>query len=327
MSSSVCSYTRPRVVHILESLKAGGAETLVRNLAAGFVQSEFELQIISIYDDLLSESERASLAAPSISIGRRRRSDFSFFPKLVATLRELKPEIVHCHVSAGKYAGRAAAILASVPAIVFTEHGGDRRDFLRTTINRVLHSYTTRFVTFTDSYRLQLSRIERIPLQQISVIPNGVAAPPVVDKFEIRQSIGIPINAFVLYLSARLTEQKNQMLAIRAFAEVAQVHDGWSLVVAGTGPLDKSLRDEASKIAKGRVRFLGYRDDAAALCRAMDVFIMSSNWEMMPLALGEAMRAGLPVVSTPWTGVENFLIDGVTVSFPVVFRCRNLSAR
>ena len=60
------------------------------------------------------------------------------------------------------------------------------------------------------------------------------------------------------------------------------------------------------------VRFLGFRDDAASLCVAMDAFVLPSLWEHMPLALGEAMRAGLPVVTTPWAGAEAFVDDGVT---------------
>jgi glycosyltransferase involved in cell wall biosynthesis len=300
------------VVHILESLKTGGAETLVRHLAAGFEPSEFELILLSVYQDRLSESERLSLRARSISIGRKGRSDLSFFPRLVAALRELHPDIVHCHISAGRYAGRAAAILAEVPAIVFTEHGGDPWDLGRSVINRVLHARTARFVTFTESQRRRFAASEHVALDRISVIPNGVAIPPTGDRFELRRQLGIAPSAFALYLPARLTQQKNQVLAIKAFAEIASSRENWRLVIAGAGPLENLLRAETAKLLPGRVAFLGFREDASALCRCMDAFVMCSTWERMPLALGEAMRAGLPVVSTPWDGVEDFLGDGVT---------------
>ena len=61
-----------------------------------------------------------------------------------------------------------------------------------------------------------------------------------------------------------------------------------------------------------RIEFLGFRDDAATLGRAMDLFLLPSVWERMPLALGEAMLAGVPVVTTPWAGVTEFVADGET---------------
>ena len=60
------------------------------------------------------------------------------------------------------------------------------------------------------------------------------------------------------------------------------------------------------------MRFLGFLDDAASLAPAMDALLLPSEYEHMPLALGEAMLAGLPVVTTPWRGHESFVRDGVT---------------
>ena len=93
-----------RVVHVVQTLKAGGAETLVRGLCAGLAEAGIAVTVVSIYPDDLSQSERAALGFPVVSLGRRGRSDFGFFPRLVATLRELAPDVVHAHLHAGKYA-------------------------------------------------------------------------------------------------------------------------------------------------------------------------------------------------------------------------------
>ncbi len=302
-----------RVVHVVQHLKGGGAETLVRGLCAGLARQGIAVTVVSIYPDGLEESERAALGFPVVSVERCSRTDVGFFPRLVTTLRKLAPDVVHAHLHAGKYAGRLAALTARSPALVFTEHGDEAGGALRQAVNRVLHPRTTRFITFSDTQRLRFSAAEHVPLEQIAVIPNGVDAPPAGDRGALRAALGIAPEVFAVYLPARMTAQKNQALALRAFAR-AWRGDAWrKLYFAGAGPLEGDLQRLADTLElAGRVHFLGFRNDAATLCRAMDLFLMTSLWERMPLALGEAMRAGLPVVTTPWTGYEDFVRDGET---------------
>ena len=75
-----------RVVHIIESLKGGGAEAMVRVLPAALAREGIDARVISIYDDGLSCAERAALGVPLLTVGRRCRSDITFFPRLVAAL-------------------------------------------------------------------------------------------------------------------------------------------------------------------------------------------------------------------------------------------------
>jgi len=103
---------------------------MVRALTAGLARAGIDARVISIYDDGLSVAERMALGVPLLTIGRRSRRDISFFPRLVAALRDWRPDIVHGHLSSGKYAGRAAAALAGVPVIVFTEHGDEARGLM-----------------------------------------------------------------------------------------------------------------------------------------------------------------------------------------------------
>jgi len=302
-----------RVAHVVECLKSGGAEMMVRTLTAGLRERGVDVRIVSIYDDRLDDRERRELGVPLVTIGRRNRRDVAFFPRLIGALREMRPDVVHAHVSAGKYAGRFAAMLAGIPAIVFTEHGDDVHDPLRFAINRVLHARTQRFITFSDAQRRRFARRERVPLSKVVVIPNGVGEPPDGNRDELRAALGLPAAAFVLYLAARLGVEKNQHLALGALAELHRRGKAWHLVLAGAGPLEGALRAEAAALELARhVHFLGFRDDAAQLMRAMDAFVMPSLRESMPLALGEAMRAGLPVAIVPWDGASDLVSDGLT---------------
>jgi glycosyltransferase involved in cell wall biosynthesis len=308
------SPARPlRVVHVCQQLRSGGAETLIRGLCAGLAEDGFAVSAVSIYDDALDAPARAALPFDVVSGLRRGQWDAAFFPRLVAQLRRLRPDVVHAHLHAGKYAGRAAAIAAGVPVIVFTEHGDELGGGVRRAANRLLHPHTTRFVTFSEGQRARFAASEAVALEKIVVIPNGIAAPPPLDRAAARAALGLASDACALYLPARFSEQKHQSLAVRAFARLAPARPHWRLVLAGQGPLEDRVRDEALALGLAdRVAFLGFREDAAALCRAMDAFLMPSRWERMPLALGEAMRSGLPVVTTPWDGVDDFVRDRET---------------
>ncbi len=303
-----------RVVHVVQHLRGGGAEVLVRSLCAGLVAAGVDTRVVSIYADGLSTEERAALPYGLDTIGRRSRTDIAFFGRLVATLRRVRPTIVHAHISAGKYAGRAAAIAAGVPHIVFTEHGHDVDSRIAALAARALHLGTERFVTFSPDQRDAFAHRERVSPSRVVVIPNGVEPPPAADRAAIRAELGIAQDVLALYLPARMAPQKDQTLAIRALARAFPGGDGAAvLFLAGTGPDEAELRTLVREFGLGeRVRFLGYRDDAPRLMRGMDAYVLASRWERMPLALGEAMLADLAVVSTPWEGSAAFLRDGET---------------
>ena len=308
------SSPRVRVAHIVETVRSGGAETVVRELCGALGRHGVDATIVSIYDPNLDAEQRAALGVPLVEIGRKGRYDVGFFSRLVAALEALEPDVAHVHLHAGKYAGRLAAIAAGVPSIVLTEHGDDRDDPLRAAVRSFLNPRTTRFIALTYTQRRALAISERVPLERIEVIPNGVGVTQAPSRARTRLALAIPAQARALYLPARLCPQKNQALAVRALAlAAANGRADWMLVLAGKGPDEPSLRRLVRALGiRDRVRFLGYRPDAPALHAAMDAFLMPSLWERMPLALGEAMLANVPVVTAPWEGHGEFVLDGAT---------------
>ena len=302
-----------RVVHVVQTLVAGGAETMIRTLCPRLVEAGIDVRVVSVYPSGLDEAGRAKLGAPLVDLGRRGGSDAGFFPKLVRTLRDLRPDVVHAHLHTGQYAGRFAAMLAGVPAIVLTVHGDEPGGALRWAIDRVLHARTKRFIVFTQAQRRRYASEQRVPIERIDVIPNGVEIPRAAGSREaVRAQLGVPADAFAVYGVGRLAPEKNQTAALDALVALARrgVHDV-HLVLAGTGPLASVLRARADALGIAqRVHFLGHRDDAPELAFAMDVFLLTSLRERMPLALGEAMLAGLAPVVTPWAGSDDIIRSG-----------------
>lgn len=303
------------VVHVVGTLRDGGAETLLRGLLPRLAtSSELDVHVISVYDPRLDEDERVALGATLHVIGRRGRSDLRFAPRLLATLRSLRPDVVHGHIHTGKYAGRIGAIAAGVPAIVFTEHGDEAGGALRWLVKRVLNARTDRFIVFTDAERERYAAAEGISPAKIAVIANGITIPPLPDRQSIRERLGIQPGTLAIVSAARLVTQKNQSLAIRALAQLRMSgHHNLRLFVIGDGPDAGALHQLVDELSlRSIVSFLGYRKDALEIVASSDIMVLPSLWEKMPLVLGEAMLANVPVVSSPWTGVKAFIEDGVT---------------
>jgi glycosyltransferase involved in cell wall biosynthesis len=304
-----------RVLHILASIERGyGAEHQVVELLKRLPSSAFDAALLTIY--ATPPAEREGLPFPVLYGGRQARKDMLFLGRLVHEIRHFQPDIVHTHTHVGKYWGRLAAVIARVPLIVHTEH--NPCDFRRTALERaadwVLQRATSRIVTFFREQGVSLSAFEQFPIEKLVIIPNGLPLPEArsADRVESRKALGIPANKYAILVVGRMAFQKNQSLALRALAAMRDdVRREVVVLFVGSGNDEVVLRGLARALqVDEHIRFLGYRSDVPALLAGADLVLMTSWFEGMPLALLEAMIAGVPIVSTPWLGARNMLGDG-----------------
>ena len=153
---------------------------------------------------------------------------------------------------------------------------------------------------------------------EITVIPNGVD----VDRFAIprdtraatRDRLGIPPDAFLMGVVARLAPEKGQHVLIRSFpAIVAAVPHAWLLLV-GEGSETDALRAQVRALpsrARGRVVFGGPRRDVASVVAALDLAVVPSLREAQGLAVLEAMAAGRPVIASAVGGIPETIRNGI----------------
>ena len=112
---------------------------------------------------------------------------------------------------------------------------------------------------------------------------------------------------------ARLDPQKNPLGLIDAFAGALAADPQWRLLLVGDGSLRKQAEAHAGSLGLGaRVHFLGVRPDIDALLPECDLFALASDWEGMPMAIIEAMAAGLPVAATAVGGVPELVAHQAT---------------
>ena len=301
-------------MHVIASLSGYGAERFVAALLPALAREGADVAALTVYPTRRPSASRSE-AVPVFCAGRRARVEAGFFPRMVRAIRRFRPTIVHTHTHNGKYWGRLAAVAARVPHIVHTEHDPN---FSPNAVERVadalLARVTDQFIAFSEGHRLRLARAERIRLSRIAVIPNGIvhAQADADARARGRALLGVAPDQLVVLMIGRLEAQKNHALALRAFARLADdVKPKARLFIAGDGGCAAKLHAQADALELAdSVAFLGFRSDALSLLTGADAMLMTSRAEAMPIALIEAMGAAIPVVSTPWAGVEEMLDDG-----------------
>ena len=302
----------PRVMHVITDLGTYGAERFLLELL-----SELPRHIPSVGVMLVAArtSPEGLGAIDVFPVGRRGRYDLGFLLRMTSLLRSWKPDIVHTHTHHGKYWGRLAAVSAGVRTVVHSEHNSEFESrFPFTVLNRALHARTDRFVALSPSHGAALAKAEHIPLERIAVIANGIRLPirQPSDRQVARDLLGIDDTTLALLHVGRLASVKNQRLAIEALALLAPpLRKRAKVFFIGDGDDREALEAVAkSRQVEDRVVFLGYRTDVAALLPAGDLWLMTSLNEGMPLSLIEALAAGVPIVSTPWSGADAILDGG-----------------
>jgi glycosyltransferase involved in cell wall biosynthesis len=230
-------------------------------------------------------------------------------------LRETKPAIVHTFLLTASLYGRLAAWLERVPIVIGTEVNiYERKRRHHIVAERMLMARTSRVIVSANSVRdFYVSQIHADPAK-IDVVYNAVdwkSIQPTQSRAHMRASLGIDANARLAGVIARLTEQKGHRYLFRAMAspELADMQ----LIVVGDGDLRDVLKADAQALAIApRVHFLGARRDLGDLLAALDVFVMPSLWEGLPLSMILAMGAGLPVVATAVAGIPEVVENGKT---------------
>jgi glycosyltransferase involved in cell wall biosynthesis len=150
---------------------------------------------------------------------------------------------------------------------------------------------------------------EKVPESKLHVIPNGIPLerfhPDAVERARIRAELGIPPDALVFGTVGRLAPEKDYPLLVRATAPL--LGEDTRLVIVGGGPHREAIEATIPEGKKKYVTLTGARRDVPALLAAMDVFSLTSETEGLPLAIPEAMAAGLPVVATAVGGLPSIV--------------------
>ncbi len=229
--------------------------------------------------------------------------------KIRKVLKRHRIELIHAHETAPALVARLATLGLKIP-ILMTYHGSEPERVPH--VGRVGRLTAKRIIT--PSFRTAKDLQERggVPKSKVSVIGLGVHPAATIETELVRQRrrelLGDDGNLLVVTI-ARLAPQKGIDILIDVVRRVSSRRKDIRFVVVGDGPLrDDVKRWSAEAGTESCLRFVGRSDEPYAYLKAADLFMLTSNWEALPITIVEAFRAGLPVIATDTGGVKE-LVD------------------
>jgi L-malate glycosyltransferase len=287
------------IVQVTYSLVAGGAERYALDLATTIDPRRFESRVYALDKGGPLEAEIREGNVPFAIMGRRPGIDFRLMWRLYREFRRNKASIVQTHHFSQLFYSLAGARLAGA-SVIHTEHG--LSTYTKPHLRRALR-FLSRFcaaVVVVGSEGVRLMEKDLKIHSKVHLIPGGVK----LDKFasaraDARSALGIAESDRILTTVARLHPEKNHRMLVQAFAIVKQTLRNVQLLIVGEGPERAAIEQEIATLRlEASVRLLGVRRDIPVILNASDLFLLSSDREGLPIAILEAMAAGLPVVAT-----------------------------
>lgn len=310
---------RPSILFIGTQIATGGAQKLLLELGEWLSSQGYDVTVVFFYDrDNLYQDwiSRYPFTIYNLDAFNNNLSRTKNIPNLITGLKKLwsifkqkdfDATITFTHDS--NILGLPIAWLARVPERIGT-HLGEIRGM--PSWQRKLHTFLINIgmiqTLVTSSSRLKEDSIHQgVKANRIQVIYNSIT------PFEIKETTRkegrsylqlSSTNIFVLSIG-RLVYEKGHEFLIRAMAKVRDSNDNVKTYICGSGPLYEDLDGLIKELRlQEHVKLLGYTEDLTQLLASADVFALPSRWEGLPMALLEAMMAGLPIIATQVSGVE-----------------------
>lgn len=278
----------------------GGAEKALVDLALHLDRRLYNVSVCATrsagnYQPLLDGA-----GVPTFILERHTRREAYKMLRLVRLLRRQPVHILHTHLFGSNTWGRILGKLAGVPVIIAHEHWSTKSQ-QEIWVDRLLYRLSDRILVPSQESKRVVASTDHIPSNRLSVIYNGVDIEQFKsrnDAADTRRELGVPANAILVGYVGRLSPEKGgQDILIRAISKVRQTHANVCLLVVGDGPLRPGLEKLAADLDEPII-FTGLRADIARILGAMDIFVLPSLHEALPIAALEAMATRLPVVAT-----------------------------
>jgi glycosyltransferase involved in cell wall biosynthesis len=310
-----------RICHLIQPAPHGGAESVVRALAAGHLALGHEVSVAALLqaDQPAEHDFLVSLAEAGVPVRAVRYSTRAYMKEcreVLALLRDLRPDLVHFHGARAVVLHGGTARRLRIPKLV-TVHGFTGGG-LRVRFYDGLHRFALRRfeAVVAVSYPLEKFLARHLAPTRLVCIPNAWSPrSPVLPTTSARALLGLPIAGFQIGWIGRLEPEKGADVLIEALVYLRDLP--WHATLIGAGSEGTGLQKKVADLGlQDRIRFAGAIPDAARLCGAFDVIALSSRTEGTPIVLFEAMAASVPIVATAVGGIPDVVGNSSALLVP-----------
>lgn len=310
-----------RILQLISSRGFFGAENVMIELSKALRAYECECYIgiighsNNLYKSILCEASKNGLKTEVFFC--RSQFDIKTIMKIRKFIKENKMDIIHSHGYKSNFYGLLASLNLNINRITTCHNwiGNGRKMKLYEYIDKLLLRNFDKVIAISEELK---NEILRSGIFKVMIINNGID----IERFKlqatghrlkIKEAFGIKENEKAIGTVGRLTVEKGHSYLIETFEKAVKEFPDTKLLIVGDGPLKESLESRAMSLGlKDNIIFTGIRNDIPELLSIMDIFVLPSLKEGMPMVLLEAMAARKAIIATKVGAVIKIIDDGVT---------------
>ncbi|MBR3628079.1 MAG: glycosyltransferase family 1 protein [Elusimicrobia bacterium] len=294
-----------KILEITGSLNCAGIETLLVNVLKNIDKTKYKIDFLVVANKkYFYTDEVLKFGSKIYTYPFKKVYKFLipfFFLKEIFVILKNKYDVVHCHFYFSSGIILFLAWLCGVKTRIVHSHT-ERKMFAPKILIKPFTKIMQKIIDIFATDKIACSKEAGIALygnnSNFKIVNNGV----IIDKFkfnsqirqQIRESFNLE-NSFVVGHIGRFVELKNHYFLVDVFNEILKYKKNSVLLLIGEGPLEEKIKEKVKNLKIGeQVKFLGIRNDINNIYQAMDVFLLPSVFEGLPIVGIEAQTAGLP---------------------------------
>ena len=298
-----------KIVYVITGLGMGGAETQVCNLADEFSKLGNKVSIIYLTGEKVVTPSDPAIEIVSLNMNKSLLSPVKAFIQFIKLIKRMKPDIVHSHMVHANLFTRFARLFVTMPRLVSTAHSSNEGGKLR----MLAYKLTDKLADITTNVGQEsvnaFIAAKAAPEGRIISMPNGINAErfqfDAEAKLAIRNELKLKPEQKIVLAVGRNDPAKdypNMLQAIKLLPSTLN----FKLFIVGLGV--EQLQPQVDSLGLSDViQLLGLRTDVDRLMAAADILLMSSEWEGLPIVIGEAMSCEANIVTTDAGGCREWL--------------------
>jgi sugar transferase (PEP-CTERM/EpsH1 system associated) len=307
-----------KLMHLVYSFDVGGLERIIANCIAS-MPDNYEHTIVALTNYSPEFVEQLTKPVKMIALNKPPGQSWGTFKQFYSLLKQEKPDILHSY-NLASLEFQSMAALAMVPFRLHAEHGRDVHDPDGTNkkyqlLRKLIAPFVHKIVSVSDDLHQWLINVVNLSPKKCHLILNGVDTAqykPALNSAENALSSKDEHKKLVFGHVGRLQAIKNQKNLIESYILACNQNEQFKaeskLVIVGKGPLKEALEQQIAEATlrdsfQYSIEMWGERHDMPKVYQDLDVFVMSSDAEGVPMTMLEAMASGLPVVSTNVGGI------------------------
>ena len=308
-----------RVAHIIGKWNGGGVESVVMNYYRHIDRSKIQFDFICDEDSTNITYEEIEKLGGRVFLIPPYQKIFKYNKELLKIFKREKYKIVHSHINTLSVFPLRVAKKANIPIRIAHSHStSNKKEWKKNLLKQILRPfskvYATNYFCCSEYAGRWLFGNKEFAKGNVYLLNNAID----IDKFKYdekirklkRKELGINDNHIVIGHIGRFVTQKNHTFLIDVFSEFHKQNKNAILLLVGQGPLRKMIEKKVKELGlEKNVFFLGQREDVNELYQVMDVFLLPSLYEGLPVVGIEAQTSGLLCVFSTSMTKESKILD------------------